>query len=39
MVLDTHTARDFHDAFKKWQNRWKRCIHAKEDYFKGDGGQ
>jgi hypothetical protein len=38
-VLNTLTEQDFQDAFKNWQKRWKRCIHAKGDYFEGDGGQ
>jgi hypothetical protein len=25
-VLNTLTVHDFQDAFKKWQNRWERCI-------------
>jgi hypothetical protein len=39
MVLNTFTEHDFQDAFKKWQKRWKRCIRAEGDYFKGDGDQ
>jgi histone-lysine N-methyltransferase SETMAR len=38
-VLNTLTAHDFRDAFKKWQKRWERCIHAEGDCFEGDGGQ
>jgi hypothetical protein len=38
-VLNTLTEYDNQDAFKKWQKRWERCIHAEGDYFKGDGGQ
>jgi transposase len=38
-VLNTLTEHDFHDAFKKWQKLWERCIHAEGDYFEGDGGQ
>jgi hypothetical protein len=38
-VLNTLTEHDFQDAFKKWQKRWERCIHAEWDYFEGDGGQ
>jgi hypothetical protein len=38
-VLNTLTEHDFHDAFKKWQMCWDRCIHAEGDYFEGDGGQ
>jgi hypothetical protein len=28
----------FHDAFRKWQKRWERCIRAEGDYFEGEGG-
>jgi hypothetical protein len=38
-VLNTLTEHDFQDAFKKLRKRWERCIHAKGDYFEGDGGQ
>jgi hypothetical protein len=38
-VLNTLTDHDFQDAFKNWQKRWERCIHAEGDYFEGDGGQ
>jgi hypothetical protein len=38
-VLNTLTEHDFHDAFKKWQKRWDRCLRGEEDYFEGDGGQ
>jgi histone-lysine N-methyltransferase SETMAR len=38
-VQNTLTEHDFQDAFKKWQKRWERCIHAERDYFEGDGGQ
>jgi hypothetical protein len=34
-VLNTLTEHDFQDAFKKWQKRWERCIHAEGDYFRG----
>jgi hypothetical protein len=37
-VLNTFTEHDFQNAFKKWQKRWERCIHAEGDYFEGDGG-
>jgi hypothetical protein len=23
-----------HDAFKKWQKRWERCLQAEGDYFR-----
>jgi hypothetical protein len=38
-LLNTLTEHDFHDAFKKYQNRWQRCVPAEGDYFEGDGGQ
>jgi hypothetical protein len=38
-VLNTLTEHNFQDEFKEWQKRWEQCIHAEEDYFKGDGGQ
>jgi hypothetical protein len=38
-VLNTLTGHDFQDAFKKWQKRKERCIHAEGDYFEGDFGQ
>jgi hypothetical protein len=39
VVLSTITEHGFQDAFKKWQKRWKRCIRAEGNSFKGDGGQ
>jgi hypothetical protein len=39
VVLNTLTKDDFQDAFKKWPERWERCVRAEGDYFKGDGGQ
>jgi hypothetical protein len=38
-VLNTLTDHDFQDAFKKWQKRWKWCIHMEGDYFEVDGGK
>jgi hypothetical protein len=38
-VVNTLTEHNFQDSFKKWQKRWKRCIHVEGDYFKGDGDQ
>jgi hypothetical protein len=32
------TKHNFQDVFKKWQKRWKQCIHADRDYFEGGGG-
>ena len=37
-VLNTLTPADFTERFKKWQNRWDRCIQAQDDHFEGDGG-
>jgi len=37
-VLDTVPKRDFQGCFQAWQKRWDRCIRAKGEYFKGDGG-
>jgi len=37
-VLDTIPKRDFQGCFQAWQKRWDRCIHAKGEYFEGDGG-
>ena len=36
-VLDTIPKRDFQECFQAWQKRWDRCIHAKGEYFEGDG--
>jgi hypothetical protein len=33
------TEYDYQDVFKKWQKRWKLCIHVEGDYFEGDGDQ
>jgi hypothetical protein len=38
-ILNTFTEHDFQDAFKKWQKRWERYIHAEGDHFEGEGGQ
>jgi hypothetical protein len=37
-MLNTLTAHDFQDAFKKWQKCWERCIRTQGD-FEGDVGQ
>jgi len=37
-VLDTIPKRDYQGCFQEWQKRWDRCIHAKREYFEGDGG-
>ena len=35
-VIDTLTQEDFHGAFQKLLERYKKCIAAKGDYFEGD---
>ena len=35
-VIDTLTQEDFHGAFEKLLERYKKCIVAGGDYFKGD---
>ena len=35
-VIDTLTQEDFHGAFQKLLERYKKCIAAGGDYFKGD---
>ena len=35
-VIDTLTQEDFHGAFGKLLERYKKCIAAGGDYFKGD---
>jgi len=37
-VLNMLTPADFNECFRKWQNRWDRCMQAQGDYFEGDGG-
>jgi len=37
-VLDTLTEKDFQEAFQKWRRRWDWCLHARGNYFEGDGG-
>jgi len=37
-VLDTIPKRDFQECFQAWQKHWDCCIHAKGEYFEGDGG-
>jgi len=37
-VLDTIPKRDFQGCFQACQKHWDRCIHAKGEYFEGDGG-
>jgi hypothetical protein len=38
-VLNTLTEKDFKEAFQKWRRRWDWCVHARENYFEGDGGR
>jgi hypothetical protein len=38
-LLNVLTEHEFHNAFKKWQKRWKWCIRSEGDYFECDGGQ
>ena len=35
-VIDTLTQEDFHGAFQKLLERYKKCIAAGGDYFEGD---
>ena len=35
-VTDTLTQEDFHGAFQKLLERYKKCIAAGGDYFKGE---
>ena len=35
-VIDTLTQEDFHVAFQKLLERYKKCIAAEGDYFEGD---
>ena len=35
-VIDTLTQEDFHGAFQKLLERYKKCITAGGDYFEGD---
>ena len=35
-VIDTLTQQDFHGAFQKLSERYKKCIAAGGDYFQGD---
>jgi len=37
-VIDTVTFEYFQGCVKSWQTCWKSSIHAKGDYFEGDGG-
>ena len=35
-VIDTLTQEDFHGAFQKLLERYKKCIATEGDYFEGD---
>ena len=35
-VIDALTQEDFHGAFQKVLERYKKCIAARGDYFEGD---
>ena len=35
-VIDTLTQEDFHEAFQKLLERYKKCIAAGGEYFEGD---
>ena len=35
-IIDTLTQEDFHGAFQKLLERYKKCIAAGGDYFEGD---
>ena len=35
-VIDTPTQEDFHGAFQKFLERYKKCIAVGGDYFEGD---
>ena len=35
-VIDMLTEKDFHEAFKKFLERYNKCIAAWGDYFEGD---
>jgi len=34
--LKTHTKEDFQNCFRKWQERWDKCVRSEWDYFEGD---
>jgi hypothetical protein len=33
------TKKHFQDAFKKWKERWERCVHFQGDCFERDGAE
>ena len=34
--LKTLTKEDFQNCFRKWQERWDKCVRSEEEYFEGD---
>jgi len=34
--LKTFTKQDFQNCFRKWQERWDKCVWSEGDYFEGD---
>jgi hypothetical protein len=36
-VIDTLTFENFQGCMKSWETHWDHCVHAKGDYFEGDG--
>jgi hypothetical protein len=38
-VLDSLTEKDFQETLQKWRIRCDRCLHARGNYFEGDGGR
>jgi hypothetical protein len=39
IVLDTLIEKNLQQAFQKWSRRWNRYLHARGNYFEGDGGR
>jgi len=37
-VIHTLTFENFQGCMKSWETHCDHCIHAKGDYFEGDGG-
>jgi hypothetical protein len=38
-AMKTLTRNNFQKCFLSCKSRWNRCIHAKRDYFEGEGGE
>ena len=34
--LKTLAKEDFQNCFRKWQERWDKCVRSDEEYFEGD---